>query len=82
MQDLPVVVIGAGPQGLAAAAHLVERGERVLNCFSYHLTPAGFMFDAAARALGCVVVPAGVGQQDLQIRVALDGWSPVSKQYS
>lgn len=26
MSDLPVVVIGAGPQGLAAAAHLVERG--------------------------------------------------------
>lgn len=25
--DLPVVVIGAGPIGLAAAAHLVERGE-------------------------------------------------------
>lgn len=24
--DLPVVVIGAGPAGLAAAAHLVERG--------------------------------------------------------
>ena len=24
--DLPVVVIGAGPVGLAAAAHLVERG--------------------------------------------------------
>ena len=27
MPDLPVVVIGAGPQGLAAAAHLLERGE-------------------------------------------------------
>lgn len=26
MDDLPVVVIGAGPQGLAAAAHLLERG--------------------------------------------------------
>ena len=26
MNDLPVVVIGAGPQGLAAAAHLLERG--------------------------------------------------------
>jgi hypothetical protein len=28
--DLPVVVVGAGPIGLAAAAHLVERGERPL----------------------------------------------------
>lgn len=25
-QNLPVVVVGAGPVGLAAAAHLVERG--------------------------------------------------------
>ncbi|MCS5498539.1 FAD-dependent oxidoreductase [Cnuibacter physcomitrellae] len=29
-EELPVVVIGAGPQGLAAAAHLVERGQEVL----------------------------------------------------
>lgn len=28
--SLPVVVIGAGPQGLASAAHLVERGEEVV----------------------------------------------------
>ena len=25
-EDLPVVVIGAGPSGLAAAAHLLDRG--------------------------------------------------------
>jgi flavin-dependent dehydrogenase len=30
MRDLPVVVVGAGPQGLAAAAHLLERGEQPL----------------------------------------------------
>ena len=29
-ETLPVVVIGAGPQGLAAAAHLVERGLSVI----------------------------------------------------
>jgi len=43
--------------------------EVVINCFNYHLTPAGFMFDAAARALGCVVIPAGVGQQEMQLKV-------------
>ncbi|WP_089920898.1 FAD-dependent oxidoreductase [Lentzea albida] len=30
MSEFPVVVVGAGPAGLSAAAHLVERGERVL----------------------------------------------------
>ena len=28
MTELPVAIIGGGPVGLAAAAHLIERGER------------------------------------------------------
>jgi phenylacetate-CoA ligase len=54
--------------GLAAAGF--REGEIVHNAASYHLTPLGFMLDAAARSLGCVVVPAGVGQTEQQIRVA------------
>ena len=54
--------------GFAAAGF--RAGDVVLNSASYHLTPMGFMFDSAARALGCVVVPAGTGQTDLQVRVA------------
>jgi phenylacetate-CoA ligase len=54
--------------GLAAAGF--RAGEVVHNAASYHLTPLGFMLDAAARSLGCVVIPAGVGQTELQIKVA------------
>ena len=50
----------------------VRKGDIVQNCFSYHLTPAGIMFDSAARALGAMVVPAGTGQTDLQVRAAAD----------
>jgi phenylacetate-CoA ligase len=56
----------------ALAAAGFRAGDIVQNTFSYHLTPAGFMFDSALRALGCVVVPAGVGQTELQVRVAHD----------
>jgi phenylacetate-CoA ligase len=56
--------------GLAAAGF--RTGDLVQNTFSYHMTPAGFMFDSALRQLGCVVVPAGVGQTELQVRLAAD----------
>ncbi len=45
-------------------------GDVVQNCFGYHLTPAGMMFDAAARAVGAAVIPAGTGQTELQARAA------------
>ena len=54
--------------GLAAAGF--RRGDVVLNSASYHLTPLGFMLDGAARALGCPVIPGGVGQTELQLKTA------------
>lgn len=39
----------------------------VHNCFSYHLTPGGFFMDTGARAMGCAVIPAGVGNTELQL---------------
>ena len=50
----------------------IGRGDIVQNCFSYHLVPAGMMFDNAARAVGATVVPAGTGQTELQVRAAKD----------
>jgi phenylacetate-CoA ligase len=47
-------------------------GDRVLNCFSYHLSPAGAMFDEACLAADAIVIPAGIGNQDLQIQVAAE----------
>jgi phenylacetate-CoA ligase len=42
-------------------------GDIVHNCFSYHLTPGAWMFDAAAEALGCPIVPGGVGNTEQQV---------------
>ncbi|QFT64766.1 phenylacetate--CoA ligase family protein [Roseivivax sp. THAF30] len=47
-------------------------GDVVQNCFGYHLTPAGMMFESAARAVGATVLPAGTGQTELQARAAAD----------
>jgi phenylacetate-CoA ligase len=42
-------------------------GDVVYNTFSYHLTPAGIMMESALQALGCPVVPGGVGNTELQL---------------
>lgn len=44
----------------------------VQNCFGYHLTPAGHIFESGARAVGARVLPAGTGQTELQARAAAD----------
>jgi phenylacetate-CoA ligase len=50
----------------------VGAGDVLLNCFGYHLSPAGAMFDEAALALGCPVLPGGVGSLDLQAQAVAD----------
>lgn len=44
-------------------------GDLAHNCFSYHLTPAGSMFETGAHAIGCAVIPAGTGNTELQAQV-------------
>ena len=56
-----------GARALNAAGF--QPGDIVLNTFSYHLTPGGFIFDGAARALGCAVIPAGPGNTDQQLEL-------------
>ena len=49
-----------------------RQGDMIQNCFSYHLTPAGAMVDSGAHALGCTVIPAGVGRAELQVQTIGD----------
>ncbi len=50
----------------------IRPGDIIHNCFSYHFTPAGAMVESGARALGCPVIPAGVGQTELQVQTIAD----------
>jgi phenylacetate-CoA ligase len=78
--DLPRIYISPGPiydpqpvpedpEAVLAPFKAVGfgRGDRVLNTFMYHLTPAGILLDEGLRGVGATVVPAGPGNTDLQI---------------
>jgi phenylacetate-CoA ligase len=62
-------------RGLFAAGF--RRGDVVLNTFSYHLTPGGFIMDSGARALGCAVIPAGPGNTEQQFEL-VEAYRPVA----
>ena len=70
-------VSGGDPWQGARALHAagIRHGDRVHNAFSCHLTPGGFIFDESARALGCTVFPAGVGNTEAQVE-AMHHFSP------
>lgn len=50
----------------------VRPGHVVHNTFSYHLTPAAMLVESGCRAIGCPVIPGGVGNTEIQIQLAAD----------
>lgn len=63
--------------GRAMTAAGFKRADIVLNTFSYHLTPGGWIFDSGARAVGCAVIPAGPGNTDAQLDL-IEAYRPVA----
>jgi len=63
-----------GARALFAAGF--RPGDVILNTFSYHLTPGGFILDSSARALGCAVIPAGPGNTEAQFEL-IEAYRPV-----
>jgi len=57
-------------RGLYAAGF--RAGDLVVNAYSHHFTPAGSLSESGARALGCVVVPTGTGQTEMQVSTIRD----------
>ncbi len=55
--------------GCARACHAAgfRAGDIVHNSFAYHLTPGGFILESGAHALGCAVIPGGVGNTEQQL---------------
>ncbi len=60
---------GADWWGAARACHAAgfRAGDIVHNAFAYHLTPGGFILESGARAVGCAVIPGGVGNTEQQL---------------
>jgi len=83
-RDLPRIYISPGPiydpqpppedleASLTPFKYIgIQRGDRVLNTFMYHLTPAGILFDEGIRRCGATVLPTGPGNTDLQIMMMM-----------
>ncbi len=56
----------------AMAAAGFAAGDLVHNCFSYHLTPGAWIMESGAHALGCTVIPGGVGNTEQQLAAIAD----------
>ncbi|MBL7225389.1 MAG: AMP-binding protein [Desulfobacteraceae bacterium] len=44
-------------------------GDRIINAFNYHLWPFAFMLDESVKMIGGTVVPTGVGNTLMQVKI-------------
>lgn len=58
--------------GPALVAAGVGADDVVMVAFSFHLSPAGAMFEQAAHGLGATVLPAGIGNKAAQVAAMRD----------
>ena len=62
---------GSGQDHYGTARALYAAGFRagdvVHNSFSYHLTPGAYILELGAHALGCAIIPGGVGNTEQQL---------------
>ena len=63
--------VKAGVRGFVRAGW-PKRGDVVLVSTAYHMVPAGLFLTDALDMLGCTVVPAGIGQTELQVKILHD----------
>jgi len=49
-----------------------RKGDIVLNSFTYHMSPAGILFQEALRDCGAIPIPMGVGNTEIQIQTMHD----------
>ncbi len=81
--DLPRIFISPGPifdpqppvedpdAALAPFRYVgFSKGDRVLNTFTYHLTPAGALLEQGINGVGATTIPFGPGNSDLLLHVA------------
>ena len=67
-----------GPERIAAMVKglvrtgLPKPGDVVMVSNAYHMVPAGLCLTDALDVIGCTVVPAGIGQTDLQVKIMHD----------
>jgi phenylacetate-CoA ligase len=56
-----------GDSARALFAAGFRAGDVVHNSFSYHLTPGAYILEEGAFALGCAVIPGGIGNTEQQL---------------